>query len=93
MKNIYKMINNCLEDDDMEKIMFHNKCVIKLKHSCYCYDDSHRLTEFIFVNKPVITGRDIVQALEDYDTKHCNHVFLEILEKINDVTVEPWFGS
>jgi hypothetical protein len=87
----------CFTLNELDEVVSEKKVVIiKMTHNCYCYDDCPRQNEFIVVKNDGdgITTKMLVEALirNDYDPE-CNHRFLELFEKVNDVTFTPFFGS
>ena len=70
--------------------------VIKIPYLCYCYKEKPRTTDFIVVRRrgKGITIRNMIEAMvkEDYNPR-CAHKFLDLFEKVNDVTFEANFGS
>jgi excinuclease UvrABC helicase subunit UvrB len=83
--------------EKMNKIITNNDIVvIQLIHNCYCYEDNERKNEYVLVKNDGngITYKNLIDALikEQYDP-NCSHYFLENFYFINEITLEPFFGS
>ena len=97
-ENIYGF-SNCISKEEQQEILSTNETIIlRITHTCYCYDHNPRRPFFITVRKSPekshITVRDAIDGIinSGYEAD-CNHSFLEGFDKISDVQFEPFFGS
>jgi hypothetical protein len=87
----------CIDSKELDDVISNKDTIVIMeKHTCYCYDDNPRNNDYIIVKNKGngITNKDMINAMieNNYDPK-CNHRFLEMFSKVNDVTYEVWFGS
>jgi hypothetical protein len=86
----------CIDINELDEDFGLNCVVFKHAYTCYCYDKSHRPTDFIVIrdDKPVTVRKVIQELIHQNFNPNCNHYFLEGLNNIGTgIEIEGFFGS